>query len=389
MTYDNADDEFTDEHAERSPDEQRTTAETLNGPKRHWCRADVDKCSDERDEEGVLNCPQRLEEDGAKVEDKVDAGKLLHHLERGAENGQAEVGVGSTQTASEACLPGSKVRGGRDESGLVLVVCDDFLEFGIDEGRVLLATDTQERLTSAVDTAALDKVSGRLGKKEETESENHGPQELDGDGDTVRTRVHAVLGGIVDARGEEETNGDTELVATDKSATDFTRSNLGHVENNDSRLEAYAYASNGTAGDEKLVVGRGHLEDDTDDEDEAAADDRCPASKVIREITGNDGTKECTRGEDRGDERLHPRRNLERVLLLLRRVRSGNVLVAKLFDEEWHGHHTGNVTNVISKEDASKGCERAGEVRLYSDGRLDMVDVHYRVLLKIRLCHWR
>ena len=59
------------------------------------------------------------------------------------------------------------------------------------------------------------------------------PEELDSNGDPVRTSVGPVLGCVNDATGQEETNSDTELVAGYDSSSDLSGSNFGHVENDD------------------------------------------------------------------------------------------------------------------------------------------------------------
>jgi hypothetical protein len=40
-----------------------------------------------------------------------------------------------------------------------------------------------------------------------------------------------------------------------------------------------------------------------------------------------------------------------------------------------HGEDTTNVSRIIPKEDASKGCEGAEEISVGSDGRLDAAEV--------------
>lgn len=88
-------DELAGQHAECAPDEERAAAETLNGPEGDGCRADVDECENERDQEGVLDGAGRLEEGGGVVEDEVDTGPLLHHLEGSAEDGATEMALGA------------------------------------------------------------------------------------------------------------------------------------------------------------------------------------------------------------------------------------------------------------------------------------------------------
>ena len=64
-----------------SVDEQRSSTEFLDGVERDRGGADVDKGGDERDQERVVDCAKTLEERGTEVEDEVDTGELLHHLE--------------------------------------------------------------------------------------------------------------------------------------------------------------------------------------------------------------------------------------------------------------------------------------------------------------------
>lgn len=94
------------------------------------------------------------------------------------------------------------------------MVGNDFSEFILDVFRVEgLATNTTKRYGGFVELALLDPVTWRLGQKSKTSAEDESPQELDGDGDTVRASIAAVLSRIDDTVGEQDTNGDAELVA--------------------------------------------------------------------------------------------------------------------------------------------------------------------------------
>jgi hypothetical protein len=75
-----------------------------------------------------------------------------------------------------------------------------------------LATNATQGYRGEVELALLDPVAGRLGKQEETNGEDDSPKELDGDRDAVGTSVAAVLGSVNNAVGEQDTNGDAELV---------------------------------------------------------------------------------------------------------------------------------------------------------------------------------
>lgn len=77
---DDADDELRDDHSGGADDEELAATEAFDGPEGQGGGADVDEGGDEGDQEGVIDRAQTLEEDGAEVEDEVDAGQLLHHL---------------------------------------------------------------------------------------------------------------------------------------------------------------------------------------------------------------------------------------------------------------------------------------------------------------------
>ena len=75
-----SDDELHDDHSRASDDEDLAATEAFDCPKGDRRRTDVDKCRDEGDEEGVLNCAKGGEEDRSEVEDEVNSSQLLHHL---------------------------------------------------------------------------------------------------------------------------------------------------------------------------------------------------------------------------------------------------------------------------------------------------------------------
>jgi len=77
---DNGADELANTHTNSTPDQDRTTAELLNDIEGDRSGADVDEGGDKRDQKGVGDRSQRLEEDGTEVEDEVNSSPLLHHL---------------------------------------------------------------------------------------------------------------------------------------------------------------------------------------------------------------------------------------------------------------------------------------------------------------------
>ena len=71
---DDADDELHGDHSRSAHEEKLTAAEAFDGPEGEGGGADVHEGCDEGYEEGVIDCAETLEEDGAEVEDEVNAG---------------------------------------------------------------------------------------------------------------------------------------------------------------------------------------------------------------------------------------------------------------------------------------------------------------------------
>lgn len=105
---------------------------------------------------------------------------------------------------------------------LVLLVGDDLGDLRLNVLGVLgLTTDTGKGIDSVFDSALLDEVSGGVGEEEETTTKDDSPGELNTNGDLVRLHAVVLLGTVDDTGGEEETDGDTELVTGDESTTDL------------------------------------------------------------------------------------------------------------------------------------------------------------------------
>jgi len=197
---DDTNDELADHHTRGTPDHDCTTTPFLNDIEGDRSGADVDKGRDQTDEEGVRDCAELLEKGGAKVEDKVNASPLLHHLKGNAKEGSAEVGRWVAETAGKASIPGAKVAGLRNDRQLILVVGDDFGQFLLDVLRSFwLTTELGQDVDCLVEVSLPDIVTRRLGEQEETGSKNDSPQHLEAHWDTVGAGIESVLGAIVDA----------------------------------------------------------------------------------------------------------------------------------------------------------------------------------------------
>jgi hypothetical protein len=329
---DDSDDKLADQHAEGTPNKERTTTELLNSVEGDGGRADVDKGEDQRDQEGVANGTGRLEEGSGVVEDEVDTSPLLHHLQRGTEDGLAQVAALLPERTLEAVGPTRNPTSGGDHRTLVLLVGDDLGKLGLDVVRVTgLATESGQCVAGSLDITTLDEVTRRVGEEEETTTENNTEDELDGDGNAVRASVGDIFGTVVDARGQQETNGDAELVTRNESTSDLARANLGHVQNDNGRFETDTETGDETTSNDQTKTVRGDLKNDTDNVDSATDDDSPTTTDGVGDITGDDSTEESTGRENSSDERV---------------VGTRESIVASALDELDEDRRTGDTVDV-------------------------------------------
>ena len=228
---------------------------------------------------------------------------MLHHLKGNAEQCLAEIGAGRSDRSAEAIGPGRNVATLGNDLHLVLVVGYNFGKFLLDIFAVLgLSANAREGVRSFIKPALLDIVTRRLGQEEQTGGQDDGPEKLNADGNTVGTRVVAVLGSVIDAVGEQDTDGYEELITRHDSPADFAWSDFGHIQDDDGGHEANASASDKTANNHKGESGRGDLHNDTNGEDNATCDDGAPSADEISNVTTDDGTEKGSRREDGRDE---------------------------------------------------------------------------------------
>jgi hypothetical protein len=327
---DDSDQELADQHAESAVEQECATTELLHSVERERSGADVDEGEDQRDQESVADSASRLEERCRVVEDKVDTSPLLHHLKRGTEDGLAEVGVGLPEGTLEAVGPAGQPATSRGQLALELLVGNDLSKLKVNHGTEVLSirlggVDTanlQESLPGLVGLSALDEVTGRVRQACNTSGKDDTPGELDTDRNAVFTSVATVLDSVVDAGGKQKTDGDAELVTRNKRTTDLLRADLGHVENDNSRLETDTNTSNGTTSDKEVTARGGNLENHTCDRvskqvlhtdrilrvltnnvNETADNDGPLAADDVGKVTSNKGTNESTGRQNRDNER--------------------------------------------------------------------------------------
>ena len=178
---------------------------------------------------------------------------------------------------------------------LELVVGNDLGKLILNVGRVArLVANGGEAERGLLEVALLDPVTRRLGEEEQTRAEDEGPEELNTDGDAVRAGIKAVLGAVDDATGEENADGDAELVTGDERAANGLGRDLGHVQDDNGGDEADTGTCNETTEDEagKRVHGR-DLEDAANAEDHTANDDGRAAAKDLGDVTLDGKSAQC------------------------------------------------------------------------------------------------
>lgn len=322
---------MADNHAESTPEKQSTATELLHGIEGDGGGEDVDNSGDHADEEGVIDGAElqslalvktkrkaertyRLEEGGSEVEDEVNTSPLLHHLKRSTENSTTEVAVGREEAALEAAHPGGEVSTLGHRLHLVFVVGNNLGQFLFDVIRVLrLTSHTRQDVGGLFELVLAHKVTRRLGKNEQTNGEDQGPEHLQRNGNSVRPGVRAILSTVVDAGSQHQTDGDAELVSRDNGTADLAGRDLRHVENDDGRDETDTETGDQTTDDQQGDGSGGRLENNTDNENTTSSDDGCPTPEPIGQITSDESTEECTGREDGCDERFLPGGNDEGV----------------------------------------------------------------------------
>ena len=114
------------------------------------------------------------------------------------------------------------------------MVGDNFSKLLLDVLRVnRLTTNSRQDTSSFVELTLDDKVSWRLWEEEETSGKDDSRNQLNSNRDSVRSRVHAVLGSVVDGGCNHQAKGNGKLITSHDSTSDFARSDLGHIENDD------------------------------------------------------------------------------------------------------------------------------------------------------------
>jgi hypothetical protein len=164
-----------------------------------------------------------------------------------------------------ASLENIGVTGSSSNAKLVVVVALDLIKLRLDGfmGWVQLAKPG-ERLQGTIVIALLDQITGGLWQDHHTTSKDGSPDELNGNWNSVRAMIGAVVSGLIDTSSQKKTDGDGKLVGTNNGSSDPFWRRLRLVEWDNGRDETDTESSNSTTGSKERDGGSGSLEGNTD-----------------------------------------------------------------------------------------------------------------------------
>ncbi|KAG7698243.1 hypothetical protein KL915_001960 [Ogataea haglerorum] len=345
----NGHDKLADNHSHGTVNHERTTAELLDRVEGYRSRRDVDDGGDHGGEELVVDGAELLEESRTEVEDEVDTGPLLHHLQGGSEDSLSEVRRRLSESSGETSSPGLPVSHGRNDALFVLVVGHDLGELLLDVvGVHRLASESGEHLGGPVELAPEDKVSWRFWEQEQSNSEDDGPEQLQRNRDSVGARVVSVLSAVVDTGRDEQSDGDEELVARNNGTSDFLWRYLRQIQDHHRRNKTNTNTSYDSSHGQQGHRGGGSLDHNSGRVDTAASHNNGSSSKHVSQVSCKHGTKEGTCRKNRGNKGF-----LRRAQDIMRVIVAVLHFPGELVDKVVHTHDTRDVTGVVSKEDTS------------------------------------
>lgn len=255
------------------------TAVLLNNVESVKGAGDVHGTHDELGLDRILDTG-RLEDGGSVVEEVVDTGPLLEELDAEAEHSAVER-LGDLGVGGEALGPRTLP--------LALLTVNNLhhlLQIRLDERvcRIVLeSTQTRHGSTRTLPVILTSKPARGLGNDEKTDDEGAREDDAESDDDAPReSLVLDLANAVVDAVGDEDADGDHELVRADDGATDLTRCGFGlehgDTDGNDTETEAGEKTRHGHV--HPACLG-GDLDSVANDEDEDAVDDALATTEPI------------------------------------------------------------------------------------------------------------
>lgn len=204
VVSDGSENHEADEHPDGTTNQRLATTIVLDNVETDDGNTKVDASQDHLSHVTVVKTG-RCKNGVAVVEDEVGTGKLLQRLQDDPKNSAVE----HTRTSED--FKNTSLSGSVFFIKLVLHVGDFFSNETVVVGNTI---QLDHGSLGFFDTAHAVGIARRLGKKQNTDTEDQRPGKTDAHGDTPGGgRVHA-LGAIVDAGGNEDTKGDEQLEGT-------------------------------------------------------------------------------------------------------------------------------------------------------------------------------
>lgn len=275
---DDGDNIFADAHASSTDEEKLTATEIIDCPHTGDGGNDVDNIGNDRDDERIGDTGLS-EESGSVVEDKlpesdgiqsfqiegtyVDTSELLPSLEEDSSENTGTVVSGTIPEAVDVRSLGDFL--------FVAQIGFDFSEISLDFCTIDVGTkDSGEIPSGLLCLSLLDQISGRFREECHPASEDSGPDELDGNDDSISRGVSLVLFSLVGASGEQKTDGNGPLIARNDGSTNPFGRTFGLIHGNQAGNDTDSQTSNKTTDYEKGRGGSSNLEGNTDRKDEGA-----------------------------------------------------------------------------------------------------------------------
>lgn len=193
--------------------------------------------------------------------------------------------------------------------------------------------------------------AGRLTHGQHTGAHDSGGDETDAHGDPPRALRLDGLGTVVDAVGDEDTEGDEQLVGGDESTTCLAGSGLGLVHWREDGERANAKTVNETANDDLVpLIRSSNAHDVADDVDDAPEGDGELAADVVRDGGRDQSANQATSAEHCYHQTLTNITETQDAVLLS---------VAKVFPEVGHLRVTGDGTTFPSEDETTERDEQA------------------------------
>lgn len=334
-------DDEPQEHPDTTDDHGDAAAELLADVQTTEGGEDVDGTEDHGGDVRVGDTDGR-EDLGSVVEEEVGTGELLQGLQGHTDEDTTEHSRGSEDLEPLGLATGN----------LSLVLLANLSQLVLD----LRVVDRDARDKSqglgglGLSTTAV-LPAGRLAHDQHAGAHDSGGDETDAHGDAPRALGLDGLGAVVDTVGDEDTEGDEQLVGGDESTTGLAGRGLGLVHGRQDGERADAETVNKTANDDLVpLVGGGDAHDVADDVDDAPEGDGELAAEPIGDGGGDQSANQAAGAEHGDHQTLTNVTETEDAVLLG---------VAKVFPEVCHLCVTRDGTTFPSEDETTERDEQA------------------------------